>query len=100
MKEPSYVAESPPKYASPRRAPANQNGELVFSKERTKGLLGADDEDFSREQSRYLSRYADRPILSSGVKEVNSRGFGDGFYPGELPRKTDSNYPSRVRGGR
>jgi hypothetical protein len=68
MKEPSYVAESPPKYASPRRPPANQNGELMFHKERTKGKMGADDEEFSREQSRYLNRYADRPILSSGVK--------------------------------
>jgi hypothetical protein len=35
--------------------------------------VGNDEEEFSREQNRYLSRKADRPILSSGVKEVNTR---------------------------
>lgn len=47
-----------------------------------------------------MNRYADRPILTSGVKEVDGRGIDDGFHAGELPRKTDSNFPSRVRGGR
>lgn len=96
MKEP---ADSPPKYPSPLRPPTSNNGELIFHKERNKVPLGGDDEEFSREQSRYLNRYADRPILSSGVKEVNGRGINDGFYAGELPRKTDSNYPSKVRPG-
>jgi hypothetical protein len=90
----------PQKYVSPSKVPPEDQGELMFHKKRAQGLHN-DEEEFSREQNKYLNRNPDRPILSSGVKEVNTRerGIGDGFHAGELPRP-GGNSNSPVRGGR
>jgi hypothetical protein len=72
----------------------------MFHRPRNRALAN-DEEDFSKEQSKYLSRHQDRPILGrAGMEEVNSRerrGNNDYFLAGELPRRQEGS-PSRGRG--
>ena len=62
----------------------------MFHKPRGRDL-GNDEDDFNREQSRYLNRYDGKPILSGGT-----RGENPTFTKGELPRKVGGYSPSKV----